>query len=263
MSDHAPNPVTLGDKLDLQKGDEQVEILQIQRMGFLQILIITTTILLSAIITVLSWSTFKAPYPGLAAAIICIFNIIKLLPKRSRERHVPIKERHMLISADKQGFMSSLKLSDKTAILDGSNIYHFGLENRVGRNALKLLVDELRYDGYRVVCFFDANIYFTLLENGEFQQGRMRFSIRILQNIFDLKETEIYVVPKGIQADRFIIESLSLLPISFAVTNDRYRDYEAMYDFLSKDDQWRKGMKIKQGCLHLYQYKFQRPLIVA
>ncbi|MCF6305314.1 MAG: hypothetical protein L3J33_08085, partial [Rhodobacteraceae bacterium] len=76
------------------------------------------------------------------------------------------------------------------------------------------------------------NIYFTLRDNGAFEQGKGRFSIALLEQIFGLTDNEIYVVPKGRQADDFIVESLSHLPVSFAVTNDRFRDFEARYDFL-------------------------------
>ena len=149
--------------------------------------------------------------------------------------------------------MKALRLSDKTAVFNDSNIYHFGLENGVTRNSLTALVKELRAEGFRVVCFFNATIYFTLIENGEFQKGSQRFSINILQRLFGLEATEIYVVPSGVQVDQFILETLSLLPISFAVTNDRFRDYEANYDFLTKDRSWRKGVTIKDGNLLLYR----------
>lgn len=158
--------------------------------------------------------------------------------------------------------MKALKLSDKTAVFDGSNIHHFVLESGVARIALTRLIQELRADGCRVVCFFDANIYFTLIENGEFQKGNQRFSINILQRLFGLEENEIYVVPSDVQADQFIVETLSLLPISFAVTNDRFRDYEPNYDFLTNDRSWRKGVTIKDGNLLLYQHSFKHPLVM-
>ena len=169
---------------------------------------------------------------------------------------------NFLIRNDKQWFMASLKLTDKTAIFDGSNIYHFGIDNKIGALPLGALVSALRSEGYRIVCFFDANIYFTLRDNHAFKHDGRRFSINILQNVFDLKPDEIYVVPKGIQADKFVLESISHLPISFAVTNDRFRDYEKAYGFLAADNQWRKGVKIQGRQLKLYQHKFKYPLNV-
>jgi hypothetical protein len=169
---------------------------------------------------------------------------------------------HFLIRFDQQHFISNLKLSQKTAIFDGNNIYHFGLDKKIGRLPLGALVSALRSEGYRIVCFFDANIYFTLRDNGAFKRQNKRFSIRILQEVFDLREHEIYIVPKGVQADKFIVESLSHLPKSFAVTNDRFRDYEKEYEFLTKDNQWRKGVRLQKRELRLYQHKFKFPLIV-
>lgn len=78
--------------------------------------------------------------------------------------------------------------------------------------------------------------------------------MEILRRVFDLKPNEIYVVPSGTQADKFVIESVKHLPISFAVTNDRFRDYQTQYDFLTTDNQWRKGIKLSSRKLELYQY---------
>lgn len=127
--------------------------------------------------------------------------------------------------------MKSLKLADKTALFDGNNIYHFGLNHGIGASALKILVQNLRADGYRIVCFFDANIYFRLRDNGAFLKGAP-FSPQLLRTAFDLRPNEIYVVPSRFQADRFIVETLSHLPLSFTVTNDRFRDFAKEYDFL-------------------------------
>lgn len=193
---------------------------------------------------------------GAAAVVFCALSMAIFLSPVHR------KKAHFLIMADRHGFMKDLKLSDKTVVIDGSNIYHFGLDNGVGNKALKSLVNELRSEGYRVVCFFDANIYFTLLKNNEFQKGTQKFSPTLLYNIFDLHVTEIYIVPSGFQADLYIVETLSHLPISFAVTNDRFRDYEASYDFLAKDHSWRKGVQIKDGTLSLQQHAFKEPLVM-
>lgn len=240
MLDEIEAPVTLGDKLKIQSGGQPASFSQF---------------LLSAIIGLLFWWIFESLPFGIGAALLCLLYFVALSFKRNRANH-------FLIYADQQNFMKTLKLADKTVIFDGSNIYHFGLENGVGRKALGILIQTLRSDGFRVICFFDANIYFTLRKNGAFQDTSKRFSIAILQDAFGLRETEIYVVPRGIQADRFIVESLSHLPVSFAVTNDRFRDYEAEYDFMVKDKQWRKGITIKEGTLLLYQYNFKQPLLM-
>ncbi len=232
-------PVTLGDKLANRQNGSLAEY----ALGFL----------ISAIIGFLFWWASHNPVWGIAVMAFCTLVFVIAIFANGK------KTEHFLIHADQQGFMNSLIVADKTAIFDGSNIYHFGLEHGAGARPLKALVQNLRADGYRIVCFFDANIYFTLRENGDFLRGEP-FWIRILQAVFDLKATEIYVVPSGIQADRFIVETLSHLPVSFAVTNDRFRDYAADYDFLLKDNDWRKGVRIERGKLLLNQYSFKEPL---
>lgn len=169
-------------------------------------------------------------------------------------------KQHFLFRHDTQGFMKSLKLSDKTAVFDGNNIYHFGMDKGAGRMVLQTLVRQLRSEGYRIVCFFDANIFFTLRESGEFLHMGSRFSLGMLKRIFDLNPYEIYIVPSGNQADLFIVESLSHLPFSFAVTNDQFRDYKSKYGFLAKDSDWRKGVRIKDRTIYLHQHSFKKPL---
>ncbi len=256
MTDQTEPPITLGDKLRSQKPDQNIHVSQI--------LLIAVILLVSAIMSILMWWAFNTLYPALAVLIISDIDILIIFISFIRKKNSAKRGglNHFLTQADQQGFMANLKLSDKTVIFDGSNIYHFGVENGLGSKALKWLINELRSDGFRLICFFDANIYFTLSENGEFSKGE-RFSIAILQRLFGLVENEIYVVPAGNQADLYIIESLSHLPVSFVVTNDRFRDYQEHYDFLGKDTQWRKGLTIKQGQLIMYQYKFSDPVMIS
>jgi len=216
---------------------------------------IPVILLLSVAIGLLAAFVANSPMIGLGGFSLCAA-ILALLAASIRN------QQHLLIRFDRHGFMSGLKLSQKTAVFDGSNIYHFGLANKIGAVPLGALVSALRSEGYRIVCFFDANIYFTLRENHAFQKDGRRFSIRILQNVFELNPDEIYIVPTSYQADGFVIESLAHLPISFAVTNDRFRDYEKEYGFLAADNQWRKGVKIQGRQLNLYQHKFKNPLVV-
>lgn len=235
-------PVTLGDKLILRSKKPKFRFL--------------TVIRLSLVVGFAAWWASSEWVLGVAGIIICALSLAIYLSSSHSAKA------HFLITADRHGFMKGLKLSDKTAVIDGSNIYHFGIKNGVGNKALKSLVHELRSEGYRVVCFFDANIYFTLLENNEFQKCSQKFSPILLYTIFGLQDYEVYVVPSGVQADKFVIETLSHLPISFAVTNDRFRDYEAKYDFLTKDKSWRKGVQIKNGNLSLYQHAFKNPVVM-
>ncbi len=197
------------------------------------------------------WWALQSPLAGIAVLILCRLLFGRLFLKQKPPAH-------FLLHADREGFMKSLILTDKTAIFDGNNIYHFGLKHGLGTQPLTTLVQNLRDDGHRILCFFDANIYFTLRENGAFLKGAP-FSVQLLRTAFDLKPNEIYVVPSRIQADRFIIETLSHLPKSFAVTNDRFRDFFSEYRFLEKNG-WRKSVTIKQGALSLFNYTLKDPL---
>ena len=79
----------------------------------------------------------------------------------------------------------------------------------------------------------------------------------MLEDIFGLKEDEIYVVPSGVQADKYILECLKYMPISFAVTNDRFREYANQYPTVMKDNLWRKGVMISGGQIKLLQHRHQ------
>ena len=160
---------------------------------------------------------------------------------------------HFLLANDRQGFMQGLRLDEKTAVFDGSNIYHLGHDSKLYAQPLGEIVDLLRSQGYRIVCFFDANIFHTLSEHGAFQSGT-RHSLAMLEDIFGLEEDEIYVVPSGVQADRYILECLKHLPISFAVTNDRYRDYASQYPIVMNDKFWRKGVVVSGNEVRLLHH---------
>jgi hypothetical protein len=82
----------------------------------------------------------------------------------------------------------------------------------------------------------------------------------MLDDIFGLRRDEIYVVPKGVQADKYVLDSLKHLPISFAVTNDQFRDYAKKYPTVMKDNQWRKGVVVSNGEIKLQQHRFQNPI---
>jgi len=124
-----------------------------------------------------------------------------------------------------------------------------------------LIARQLRAEGYRIVCFFDANIHFALIEHGDAPSGK-RHSIETLQQCFDIERDEIYVVPSGIQADKFILDSLKYLPISFTVTNDRFRDYGKSYATVMKGDQWRKGIVVVRNEIRVQKHRFRSPVYV-
>ncbi len=157
---------------------------------------------------------------------------------------------HSLLANDSQGFMRDLRLDAKTAIFDGSNIYHFGHDNGLDAQPLGEIVNQLRAEEYRIVCFFDANIFYTLSKHSAFPSDQQHL-LAMLEGIFGLRSDEIYVVPSGVQADKYILDSLKHLPISFAVTNDQFRDYAKKYPTVMKGNQWRKGVMISKNEIKL------------
>jgi len=240
-------PITLGDKLGVVPAQSRSKI--------------PARIIVLSIIALLGFGAYSGTYFETEqvvlytiAAILAYVVFLFITSSGSRSK------RHFLFQYDKQYFMHSLVLSQKTELFDSNNVYHFGIKNGVGTQPLAYLVGALRAEGYRIICFFDANIFYTLRENGDLAKSGQRFSPAILAAIFGLADDEIYVVPRGVQADRFIVETLLHLPVSFAVTNDRFRGFEAEYDMLTKDKSWRKGISFRNQELLLHQHRFSRPL---
>ena len=195
----------------------------------------------------------------LAALVVLWLAVYRRRRAFSPHKKAPRPKVHSLLANDRQGFMRDLRLDAKTVIFDGSNIYHFGHGNELDAQLLGAIAHQLRAEGYRIVCFFDANIFHRLSEHGAFPSDQ-RHSMAMLDDIFGLRLDEIYVVPKGVQADKYVLDSLKHLPISFAVTNDQYRDYAKKYPTVMKGNQWRKGVLISKGEIKLRQHRFQSPI---
>ena len=216
--------------------------------------------LLAALIALPVWWLLKRPDidPKIIFALLAVLSAIWVFVylKALAHRGQRASKSHYLLANDRQGFMRDLRLDAKTAIIDGSNIYHFGHDNKLDAQPLGEIAHDLRTEGYRIICFFDANIFHTLNEHGAYSRAE-RHSSKLLQDIFGLELDEIYVVPSGVQADKFILETLKHLPISFAVTNDLFRDYAKAYPSVMKDSQWRKGVEISDGAVKLRNLTFK------
>lgn len=183
-------------------------------------------------------------------------------PPRSaqrREERARAPQMHPLLAGDRQKFMGSLRLDAKTVIIDGSNIYHFGQDHGFGAQPLAGVVRQLRAEGYRVVCFFDANIFYRLEEFGTIE-SRQRHLPSLLEAVFGLRHDEIYVVPSGTEADEYILMSLKHLPVSFALTNDQYRDYAKRFATVMKGNLWRKGLILSKNEIKIMQHRLQNPI---
>ena len=86
-------------------------------------------------------------------------------------------------------------MSTKTVIIDGSNIYHLGHKYGMPTHPLGLIANQLREEAYRIVCFFDANIFHTLVERGIFPSDQSH-TYTLLSSIFGLNENEILCSPQ-------------------------------------------------------------------
>jgi hypothetical protein len=260
-------PLTLGEKLAPVERRQMTPIpVSRSRNAFYMILNLT---LMAAIWGLVSWWLVIQPDADVTTMLALLTGLVVLWwqvhlqrrVKQPRKRNI-LRKPHWLLANDRQGFMGSLQLDAKTAIMDGSNVYHFGHDNGLDAHPLRAIANQLREEGYRVVCFFDANIYHRLCEHGAFPADQ-RHSVTLLEDIFGLLPNEIYIVPSRVQADKYILESLKHLPVSFAVTNDQFRDYAKAYPTVMKGNQWRKGVAITNTEIKVLQHRFQTPIPLA
>jgi len=257
-------PTTLGDKLAPNKAKKSALKFSRWRQNALYTLL--NYYLLTAVFALPLWWILMRPDidRNIMLALLTGLIVLSLFVRRrlgaTRLRQKDTRSKmHSLLVNDRQGFMRDLQLDAKTAIFDGSNIYHFGHSNGLDAQPLGEIANQLRDEGYRIVCFFDANIFYTLNEHGAFPSDQ-HHSLAKLEDIFGLSADEIYVVPSGVQADKYVLDSLNHLPISFAVTNDQFRDYAKRYPSVMKGNQWRKGVVISNNEIKLLQHRLQNPI---
>lgn len=248
----ASKPITLGE--ELSRGFDPKQDLKTGALFWYSLLKLLNFGLLACISALSLWWFLGGPDVGQVPVLILLSALIILW--WFVNRRIRGNKQHFLLVNDRQGFMHGLRLDEKTAVFDGSNIYHLGHDNRLDAQPLGEIAHLLRSQGYRIVCFFDANIFHALGEHGAFQKDK-RHSLAMLEGIFGLKEDEIYVVPSGVQADKYILECLKYMPLSFAVTNDMYRDYASQYPTVMKDNLWRKGVTISGDEVRLLQHRLQ------
>ncbi len=259
-----PKPITLGEKLAPVEPNKTGFNFGVWLRNTLYI--VFNFSLLTAISVLSMWWFFMRPdmngniLMALLAVLITMWLFVyRKLQATKHCKKATAKKLHSLLANDRQGFMRDLRLDTKTAIFDGSNIYYFGHDNKLDAQPLGAIVHQLRAEGYRIVCFFDASIFFRLIEHGAFLRNEQH-SLALLEDIFGLRTDEIYVVPSGVQADKYVLDSLKHLPISFVVSNDKYRDYAKKYPTVMKGNQWRKGVIISKNEIKLLQHRFQNPI---
>jgi hypothetical protein len=102
-------------------------------------------------------------------------------------------------------------------VIDGSNVMHW-MDNTPRIETVRAVVSELMLRGYSPGVVFDANAGYKL---GGGYKGE-----RELGRLVGLPQDRVFVVPKGTQADPYLLASARDLGARI-VTNDRFRDWAA------------------------------------
>lgn len=113
----------------------------------------------------------------------------------------------------------SPQVDGQTILIDGSNVIYW-LDNTPQLAPLLQVVQDLQKRGLKPGVVFDANVGYKL--SGKFMGERD------LSRLLPLPRDQILVVPKGSQADPFLLETARDLNARI-VTNDRYRDWSDTY----------------------------------
>ena len=135
-------------------------------------------------------------------------------------------------------------------MVDGSNVIYWQ-DNTPQLEPLLQVVQDLSRRGLKPGVVFDANVGYKL--SGKF------LGERDLSRLLSLPRDQILVVPKGTQADSFLLETARDLKAPI-VTNDRFRDWVDRYPDVAqqgrlitggiRDGQiWLKGLAAKEGAL--------------
>jgi Zc3h12a-like Ribonuclease NYN domain len=100
-------------------------------------------------------------------------------------------------------------------LVDGSNVMHW-MDNTPRIETVRAVVSELMMRGYSPGVVFDANAGYKI---GATYKGE-----RELGRLVGLPQDRVFVVPKGKQADPYLLDAARDLGAT-VVTNDRFRDW--------------------------------------
>ena len=128
----------------------------------------------------------------------------------------------------------------QTVLIDGSNVIYW-LDNTPQLAPLLQVVHDLSKRGLKPGVVFDANVGYKL--TGKFMGERD------LSRMLSLPRDQILVVPKGTQADPFLLETARDLKARI-VTNDRFRDWVDRYPDVAKPERLVRG-SIRDGRVQL------------
>lgn len=111
-------------------------------------------------------------------------------------------------------------------VVDGSNVMHWAGDPPSLRPVIRVL-DDLEARGFTPGVIFDANAGYKPFDR---YHGTESFADRL-----NLPSDRVFVVPKGTQADLYILESARQLGAR-VVTNDRYRDWQEQFPEVGRHD---------------------------
>jgi hypothetical protein len=139
---------------------------------------------------------------------------------------------------------------ERAILIDGSNVIHWQ-DNTPQLEPLLQVVRDVSGRGLKPGVVFDANVGYKLT-------GRF-LGERDLSRILSLPRDQIYVVPKGTQADPYLLDTARHLKAQI-VTNDRFRDWVDSYPEVAEPGTlirggmrdgrvWLKGLPQTEGAL--------------
>lgn len=111
-------------------------------------------------------------------------------------------------------------------VVDGSNVMHWAGDPPTLEPVIRVL-DDLEARGFTPGVIFDANAGYKLFDR---YHGAASFAERL-----NLPSDRVFVVPKGTQADLYILQSARQLGAR-VVTNDRYRDWQEQFPEVGRRD---------------------------
>lgn len=163
----------------------------------------------------------------LALAVLLAFGVLWLvgnLLRGVRRTRSPVQRRRPPVRKQRPSTRRARQAPKPAILIDGSNVIYWQ-NNTPQLEPLRQVVQDLSRQGLKPGVVFDANVGYKL--TGQYLgEGD-------LSRLLSLPRDQIFVVPKGTQADPYLLETARDLKAQI-VTNDRYRDWVDTYPEVAK-----------------------------